>query len=497
MDTSYATPSAGRRAEPAERPVEAARPTPKLTLAPARGQQLDGLLGALAKFYLLDVNGTALLTRRAAMEMKLIAVMLTINFLFDLAVWWLLWNMVFHSGRLAVGPWTLLAFLCGALFASIIFVYERQFMTADTYRRWSKNWWPVSIRLLVIAMAAAITTQPFEVMVFGGPIQRRIHDESIRVEALSRLRALEEAQARTRGAVGLAGTVEGETFREANENGTQAREKTNLLKGQAQARRAELQGAEASLRNAIAQRGRARTAQQAEAANRRVAAAQGRVGQAQSALRDAEARAAASEEDEKDWDTKVREAQQGVVAQQEVAKKDVQRLQNWITQIRNAPPGETVVENTEAATKWEFRDLDYDFFQRLGIINDLYFGRPARWFDATPENRQRLSALYNLSDPGEGDELVQRRRDSDAHTFKWSYWAVIGIAAVIPLLLLALKGLLPVDLKLYYSRRAQQAAGNYESLRFSVADGLTAAFEHEGEGSNGHRRHAPAEGAFE
>ncbi len=39
MDASYAAPSAGRRAEPAERPAETARHTPRLTLAPARGQQ--------------------------------------------------------------------------------------------------------------------------------------------------------------------------------------------------------------------------------------------------------------------------------------------------------------------------------------------------------------------------------------------------------------------------------------------------------------------------
>lgn len=63
------------------------RRAPSFALAPARGQELNGLLGAMAKLYLLNVNGASLLTTRAAMEMKLIAVMLTINFLFDLAVW--------------------------------------------------------------------------------------------------------------------------------------------------------------------------------------------------------------------------------------------------------------------------------------------------------------------------------------------------------------------------------------------------------------------------
>src|SRR5262249_5612917 len=85
---------------------------PRLALAPARGQELTGILGELAKFYLLNVNGTSLLTTRAAMEIKLIAVMLTINFIFDLVVWTSLWNMVFYTGKWTLGPRSVLAFFC-------------------------------------------------------------------------------------------------------------------------------------------------------------------------------------------------------------------------------------------------------------------------------------------------------------------------------------------------------------------------------------------------
>src|SRR5687767_5621604 len=123
-----------RRESAAEPPREPPRLLPRLALAPARGQALTGLLGGLARLYMLDVNGTSLLTRCAAVEMKLIAVMLTINFLFDLVVWWLLWNMVFSSGQGAGLLGTIgaaaAAFFCAFLFAAIIFVYERQFMTA-------------------------------------------------------------------------------------------------------------------------------------------------------------------------------------------------------------------------------------------------------------------------------------------------------------------------------------------------------------------------------
>src|SRR5690349_20367062 len=89
------------------------RRPPRFALAPARGEELNDALGGLARLYMLNVNGASLLTTRAAMEMKLVAVMLTINFLFDLAVWTSLWNMVFQNGKLIVGVWSIPALFCG------------------------------------------------------------------------------------------------------------------------------------------------------------------------------------------------------------------------------------------------------------------------------------------------------------------------------------------------------------------------------------------------
>lgn len=471
-----------------EQAAEHARATPRLALAPARGQELTGILGELAKFYLLDVNGTSLLTRRAAMEIKLIAVMLTINFFFDLAVWTLLWNMVFYAGQLTIGFFTIVALFCGFLFAAIIFVYERQFMTADTYHRWRKVWWPISIRLCVIAMAAAITTQPFEVMVFSGPIQRRVHDESVRVEAHSRLRSLEEAQAKTKGTIGQKGTADYQNLEDTQKKQEQVHDQTLQLRADAQAARSDLQRAEAAIRSAQSALSRARTPAQAAAASRRLGAARSRYEQYQSAVSEAESKAKVSEDDEKQWEQRSEKARTVIGNKEELAEKDVKRLRDWITQIRNAKPGQFVIENSTESSKWQFQDQDYDFFQRLGVINDLYYGRPPRWLDINSEDRLKLSQLYTLSDATENDSLARDRQATDAHTFVWSYWAVIGIAAVIPLLLLALKGLLPIDLKLYYSLRAQQEAGNYEALRFRLADGLTAMYEAGGDSSNGRRQ---------
>lgn len=466
--------------------VEAARPVPRLVLAPARGQELSGLLGGLAKLFLLDVNGTSLLTRRAAMEMKLIAVMLTLNFLFDLVVWTLLWNMVFSSGRSTVsvraGVSFIAAVFCGLLFATIIFVYERQFMTADTYRRLRYVWWPVSLRLIVIAAAAAITTQPFEVMVFDGPIQRRIHEEGVRVEAHSRLRALEEAQSKAKG--GLKGTADYTNLEDLQKKRDAASAESTRLKTEVETARSQMQSAQAEVGRAQTAAARARTRGAAIRASNWLSAARGRFNTAQDAFNRAEGSLTAANEDEAKWVKLANEARGVVTNREELAEQDVKRLQDWITQIRNAKAGQSVTENRDQTPRWEFNDQDYDFFQRLGVINDLYFGRSARWLDIPPGDRKKLDDLLSLSDVDENDPVTKERREADAHAFVWSYRAVICIAAVFPLLLLAFKGLLPTDLKLYYSLRAQQEAGNYEALRFRSTDNLSASYQ-DGDNRNG------------
>jgi hypothetical protein len=459
------------------------RRPPRLALAPARGEELNGALGWLARFYMLNVNGATLLTTRAAMEMKLVAVMLTINLLFDLAIWTCLWNMVFQNGKLKVGFWTIPAVFCGFLFAAIIFVYERQFMTADTYHQIRKVLVPVMLRLIVIVIAAAVTTQPFEVMVFEGPVSRRIHTESVRVEALSRLRALEEATLKTQGAIALTGTIAGKSYEDAKIALDKAREQTNTLTAQAQAKRAEQQRAEAAMNSASQQIARARTSAQAASAQRRYASAKSRFEQARVEAESLESQAKTSKENEKARGQDVDRAKSDIGTKEQLAEKDVKRLRDWIAQIRNATPGKEVIENGDQSPKWEYVDQDYDFFQRLAVISDLYHGRPARWLDINPDDRAKLSKEYGLTEADSNDQLTQDRITSDARTFRWSYWSVIGVAAIIPLLLLALKGLLPIDLKRYYSTREQRLAGNYETLRFSACERLSASFERNGDGN--------------
>jgi hypothetical protein len=463
---------------------------PRLLLAPSRGDNLSGMLGSLVKLYHLDVNGNSRLTRRAGMEMKFVAVMLSIIFLFDLAAWSFLWNMILNKGAWGFGWLTPVAVFCGFIFSAIIFVYERQFMTADTHGRWFSPGvvGPVSLRVLVIGIAAIVTTQPIEVAVFDGPIQRRVHEESVRNQAVSRLRDLEEAKTRSLGATGLEGTIEMSSYQDAQNKSEDARKQANLLRASRDVTEANIRRAQDSV--AAAQR---RRAQSPTEEGRRywsgvAQAAATRAEQFRQELNGINGQIRASEANEKHWNDQTNNAKGDVIKRQETAQSDVTRLRNWIAQIRNSRPGKLVAENTTQPDGWNFQDEEYDFFQRLGVINDLYAGRPPRWHGATEQDRAALAAEYGLKDAADNDREEQIRQGADAHTFAVSWWAVVGIAAIIPMLLLAFKMLLPLDLSLYYSTKAQQAAGNYEALKFSH-DGKGRLFADQrrgGANSNGH-----------
>jgi predicted nucleic acid-binding Zn-ribbon protein len=421
------------------------------------------------------------------MEMKLVTVMLTINFLFDLAVWTMLWNMIFYAGKLTIGLWSPVAFFCGLLFAAIIFVYERQFMTADLHGQGIKILFPVFLRLCVVLVAAAVTTQPFEVLVFNGPIQRRAHEESVRREALRQLRSLQDMQTRLKRE-NLDTTVEGNNLKKHEKTLNDAKEELKQHQTDAAVAQGEIETADSRIRAARQQLANARTRGVAAGASRRLSAAQTMRSRAEGDLKEANAAIQISEQTVTNLGKDVGSAFGTLVGKQKEIEAAETRLRDWIKQVARTEPGEEVIENTTQTPKLTFKDMDYDFFQRLSVINDLYTGRPPRWFDTSAQDRARIAELFAFSDADESDPITQQRRADEARAFVWCYWAVISIAAVIPLLLLALKALLPIDLKRYYSRAAQERAGSYETLRFALqTDGLTAAFESGNNHRNGGR----------
>lgn len=452
-----------------------AEPAPaRLFIAPSRGyhsgsshgHQMHGVLGQLAQFYGLDVNGGSRLTRRAGIEMGYVALLLTIIFLFDLVAWTLLWNVILQSGIIKLSLWTIPALFGGLLFAFATFIYERQFMTADTSGGLLKILWPVSIRLAVITIAAAITSQPIELLVFKGPIDRRIHDESVRAEAVARVHALQEAKQQAAGIEGQTG-IDASLYKKAEQRSEQVRSERSNLQTQYERAKSELSRAEAAVGAASRRVHVARTQQEQSYWRGMLSAAAARRDAARVRVSNTQADLNKKEEDERYYDQQRKEALQPLRDRQKAAEDDVKRLQNWIAQIRSANAGQSQIEKNDRPDKWQFQDQEVDFFERLRVVADLYTGRPPQWKDAAADDRTMLGTEYGLKEIAEDDADAVSRRMINAQMFARSYWAVVGIAIVIPLLVLALKALLPKELKDYYSSRKQREAGNYEVLVFS------------------------------
>lgn len=427
--------------------------TPRVFISPQHENDLDGFLGGLARLYRLNVYGKSLLTRSAAFELRFIAVMLTIIFLFDFAAWTLFWDMVFYNGRIEFGFLTPLAWFLATLIALMIVIYERGFMVTDLsqlFRGWIitfKLLSAITLRIIVIGVAAYITAQPVEIVTFRGQIENRIHETGIRREAVSRLRDLQKAEALSH-IEGLAGTSQKKELDDANAVLSDVRGVEAQLQGElSNAQKAE-QGAVASLNRARAAYAGARNKQAAQA---RINAAAGRLEAARQKVTDAAARVAGHktrlETAQGDRDKAITK----VEGLQNEAKGDAERVRDWLVQLRHEPFSLEVIRENRQGGDWTYRDEDYDLFQRQAVIDDMYHGRPPRWKDASEKDKSDIAEKFGF---GETQEELERRA-IEATTFRKSYWAVFLVAFMLPLLVMAYKLLLPKAITDYYSAEMQ------------------------------------------
>jgi predicted nucleic acid-binding Zn-ribbon protein len=311
------------------------------------------------------------------------------------------------------------------------------------------------LRIIIIAISAYMTAQPVEVIAFGGRIQNRIHEESIRIEAVSLLRDLKKAETESRGATGLEGTVEKESYDKAEDTLSSVQEEEGKLNAElGRAKRAE-QAAAANLQRAQAAYNASRN--KAAAANR-ISVARSRLESARQDVANVEGRLQAlavkvtGAKDEKSG------AEAKVIGRQKLAEGSIERIRNWLKILRSSIPGDPVSEGNNRPDSFKFRDQEYDFFQRLSVIDDLYHGRPPRWKDASDSDKSEISKSFGF---GESEEERQRGAIEAVTFVKW-YWAVFLWAFLLPLFVLAYKLLFTKDLINYYSRDMQAGTGLFK-----------------------------------
>ncbi len=471
----------------------------QLYLAPySRGGDVGGILGWLSQFYGLKVYGNSLLGKRAATEMGYAALLLTAIFLFDLVAWTTLWNMVIHGGDTTVDLLTPFAFLGGLLFAGTIFIYERQFITADIGAHKIRAGLAIALRALVLVLAAIITAQPVEVIVFRGPIRDRIHEESVIAHSVQYLDDLKKDDASTTAQPAAAGQgQESPSASPANPatppdgqpprqtRGQDAQENLNeielrLLDDIDEARRkgvrAEAKIPDLERQKSVAEAGIARARniscrQDTDEERRRCGIRRRDAIQRATNRRDsivAEIDETKRAITEAGIEVKqLRESDMHKIANEKLNAPPERRkaLKQWIDDINNASPG-APVPAPAPLTAPAFLDKPYDFFKRLRILEDLKDGNPAQMPDKRLNEADEEFLATKLRVPGlaRGDQ-ANKMRATNASIFQWQYWIVYFIAMVIPLLVIAFKLIIPTELRDYYSSDKQAEAGNYEAMR--------------------------------
>ena len=466
-----------------EAPTPVAKPAARAPSLPP----FEALFGRVGQLLRLDVYGDAALTRRARVEMSFAGLLLIALFLFDFGAWVLFFRLIFAS-------W-------GAVFAALLptlvtIVYERQFLTADTsggVKGWLRILPAFAIRLVIIVVVALCTAQPVELLIFKDRIAIRAHEESVRAEAVRLQMGLLQAQEKANANEKLVNQALSATPQAERLEKTK-KELLESLKGQTvyEAELPALKKRAQELKSEVKMREHERVPAdpvQARRAHALLVSAQHKLVVAHKEALEmegklAESRAAAMlaqkehAEAKHDLDGKQKEFEDKAASTVKEGELTQGRLRDWIAKIAASRPGQVVYElETTAATNrtrdggrgFEFQDAEYDFFGRLETLADLRTGRPPRWPETAKQWRLAMGQAYGLSDIASDDDMALARRAQEAADFSWMWRLVLLAAMAIPLMVIAMKFLMPPELKAYYTNAYQAAWGNPEIVEFRAA----------------------------
>lgn len=352
----------------------------------------------------------------------------------------------------------------GLLIALVLFIYERQFITIELQGR---AWWGFGIRLVVIGIAAFITATSFHVLIFSGPIQRRMWEQNARFDAMSHIEEL-------RRAVDL---MQGRTI---------DRFDSRAVQSQIDADTTARTNATTALNTATQKKAQQQTELTQEKAN---------LNGFRRALKDDQSRLKTSTDADERQQlleniTKLQSSipySQSHIAtlERQIAQTDVEigQRQNEIQRITGELGGLTTTragfgqegQNTTQAWNQRFRQIEAgktpnvgpplalppeDYFTKIAALVDLVAGRPPGW-PVTSGSREQEAADKQMLERELG--IVDRPISGLQHgVYIFEFLAVVGIGFTIPFLTIAFKFMMPEPLKKYYSSSYQSRLGNPE-----------------------------------
>jgi len=418
----------------------------------------------LARLMGLHLYSNVLLTKKVRTEMNFAAGLLLLVSLFEWLLWTLLFNGIYSAEIYNFGPTTILAALTALFFGFAVFWFERQMLTSSE-KGWKKKA-AMTCRFAYICIAALITSQTFELMLFHKPIQARAREEAVRANAAKNYQKVLDAE-------------------------KQAREVGSIVQFTTATEAAALEAAQAELRKEERNRpwklSRLATAQ-AEEDLVKVNYYNGLLRESQNQIVILREKVHLAEEALTERGHKVEEERARIVQN---AADQRRRFQAWATKLRRA---ETTGESLDEGEDWKYDDPKPLFFEQLFLLADLMTGRPAGWPGANPQVREALRNEFGFYEPPACPEpkaspqlastagplqaaelrdiaLDCERRRSSTSIFFWSWVAGLGTAMLIPMLILIIKAvLLPEELRFYYSRPYQAELGDIEALSIHQAE---------------------------
>lgn len=441
----------------------------------------------LARKMGLHIYSDVLLSKKVRTEMNFAAGLLLLVSVFEWLLWTLLFNGIYSSDIFnRSNPELLLAAMTGLFFGFAVFWFERQMLTSSEKGR--KLRVAMTCRLIYILVAAAITSQTFELMLFHKPIQQRAREEAVRANAAKHYQeviAADEQASNPSDYVHVTTGPEESALKVA---------KADLKKLEADRRWWRLQVARAQFDGDFSKAAQFNgllldsESKLADLRGKVHLAEKGLVDQGHEIELKIEAikkRAADQQQRFREWVGQLRTAEEnGVGAVEKWKQPDDPQLRTAGNEDGIAGEREKQPDDFQA---WTYEEPKPLFFEQLFLLADLMAGRPAGWPGANPEVRNVLRDQFGFYEPPacsgpvpssqlagtlsplqsaqlQDIDLDCKRRRSSTIIFRISWVAGLGAAMLLPLLILIIKAvLLPEELGFYYSRPYQAELGDVEA----------------------------------
>jgi len=480
-----------------------AQPRIRLVFQGQQGGEETGPLFALARAIGLDVWGGYLLNRRASREMGSAALLLFVVLTFELLAWTMLFNVLVHSAQWRMSWRTLIALTLGGIFASGVFLFEKSFITSDFAESWFRKSFAYGIRLLIIAGSALATAQPIELLVFGGAIETRLHEENVLAESVRQVEDYKKLQTKTEQKtegqlqIELNDTEQSKDLHSAKQERDGVKLKIVDLQQRLPGARSAVQAAadrvqrmQRAVSAAQTVVNRAATPEDERNALRSLRSAQAGLDAARSRRGQADAQLASLETDlrsntarlsaveqqvggyQGDWQKLIDQRRTEEAARVRVSEASLEKLKEWIKTVQSSAPGKEI---TNPSTGRILHPKPADFTDRLRILDDLRHAKPTLWPASSDEVRAGAVQLFGLEDPSGPDtpakQKIRERLQQNADLFGRVYWVAFLMASVIPLLTVAFKLMMAGELRDYYSTQAQARAGNPAAVQVIRARG--------------------------